>query len=171
MTISPRALKRKARPRLGFEPAHAGVHELGQPGFPEVEREISRVDPCELEEIVDENREPARLLLERRETLVDRNQSVLGGFDHRLDGGDGRPEVVARRDDELAPGIEELLEVRRHLVERTAELCELARAADGRAHVQVSRRDEIGGGSHGETLLEAALPPVEPSPSPDLSII
>ena len=48
---------------------------------------------------------------------------------------------MARRRDQLAPRVEQLLEARRHLVEGTADVRELARARRGRARVEIAAGD------------------------------
>ena len=52
---------------------------------------------------------------------------------------------MARGGDELAAGVEEPLEVRGHLVERAAELRELARTAVGSARAEIAGRELLGG--------------------------
>ena len=64
-----------------------------------------------------EQGEPADLFADRREVLVGCRQSVLDRLEHRLNRCDGGSEVVARPGDELAAGVEDVLDVRRHLVE------------------------------------------------------
>src|SRR5207247_3376195 len=71
--------------------------------------------------------------------------------------GERRAEVVARPRNELAPRVEELLEVRGHLVEGGAELEQLAWAGFRRARAQVAG---------GETSRRVAEPAERPQDLP-----
>ena len=71
------------------------------------------VDARELEEVVDEQREHAHLLAQDRQVLLGVAEPVLERLEHRLHVRERRPEVVARPGDELAPRVEQPLEVRR----------------------------------------------------------
>ncbi len=93
----------------------------------DLERECAGVDAGELEEVVDEHAEPPGLVAQRTDVLVRLGEAVVDRLEHGADRCDRRPQVVARRGDEFAAGIEEALETRGHLVERAAELGELAR--------------------------------------------
>ena len=79
-----------------------------------------------------------RLILQRREVLLRRGETVLDRLEHRRDRGDGRPQVVARGGDELAPSVEEAFEAAGHRVERPAQLGELTRASLGCARAEVA---------------------------------
>ena len=59
------------RPRFGLQAAHAVGDELWQLRLTELEREGARVDACELEQVVDQHSQRARLLAQRRQVLVD----------------------------------------------------------------------------------------------------
>jgi hypothetical protein len=83
----------------------------------QLERERARVDPGELEEIVDEQRERAHLLAQRGDVVGGLGEAVLERLQHREHVREGRAEVVARPGDELPPGVEELLQAGGHLVE------------------------------------------------------
>jgi hypothetical protein len=65
------------------------------------------------------------LFANRREIAIGLGQAVLQRLEHRLDRGERRAEIVARPGDELPAGIEQLLQLCRHLVERKGELVEL----------------------------------------------
>ena len=54
---------------------------------------------------------------------------------------------MARRSDELAPGVEEAFEAAGHRIERPAELGELARASLGCASTEVTGGERRGGGA------------------------
>ncbi len=114
---------------------------------PDLERERSGVDARELEEVVDEQPQPPRLVAERPEVLLRLRKTVVDRLEHRGDGRHGGAEVVARRGDELASGVEEALEARRHLVEGPPQLRELARAGVGRTCPEVTRGDVRRGGT------------------------
>ena len=73
--------------------------------------------------------------------LVRLGEPVVDRLEHRRDRRDRRAEVVAGRGHELPPGVEEALEARGHLVERAAQLGELARSAVGSARAEVARGD------------------------------
>jgi len=87
----------------------------------------------------------------------DVGEPVLDRLEHRRDRRDRRAEIVACGGDELAACIEEALEVRGHLVERAAELRELA-GGRPRAHVQRARRRRAA-----PTPREVAPPVAPPS--------
>ena len=76
----------------------------------QLERQRAGVDARELEEVVDEQRQAAHLLAERREVLGGLGEAVLERLEHRLHVRERRPQVVARPGDELAARVEELLE-------------------------------------------------------------
>ena len=126
---SARRRRRRARsPR----PARSRRH------LPQLERERAGVDPGQLEEVVDELAQVADLVVHAGQVLVGRREAVLERLDHRLQGGEGRAQVVARVGDELAPGVEEPLELARHLVEGGPQLGELGGPVLRRARAQVA---------------------------------
>ena len=84
----------------------------------ELERQCAGVDPRQLEQVLDEKRQAVYLVAERREVVGGLGEPVLERLEHRLHVRERGPQVVARPRDELAARVEELLEVRRHLVER-----------------------------------------------------
>ena len=117
------------RPGLRVEAAHADVHDLRQPRLLQLERQRRRVDPGELEQVVDQQREEARLLAAAPAgSAPARHEPVLLGLEHRLDrrhaacAGRGSPRH------ELTPRVEQLLQVRGHLVEGAADVRELRAA-------------------------------------------
>ena len=105
------------------------------------------VDAGELEEIVDEDGQAPRLILQGGEVLRRRGETVLDRLEHRRDRGHGSPQIVARGRDELAPSIEEVFEAAGHRIERPAELGELARASLGCAGAEVAGGERGGGGA------------------------
>ena len=140
-----RSLERDvAGARFGLEAADARLDERGERDLLELVDERAGVDAGELEEVVDENRQAPRLILQGREVLGRRGETVLDRLEHRCDRGHGRAQVVARRRDELAAGVEEAFEAAGHRVERPPQLGELARAALGCA------RAEVAGGERAE---------------------
>ena len=102
----------------------------------------SRVDSGQLEQVVDERAQPAGLIAQRPDVLGGLGDAVVDRLEHRRDRSDRRAEVVARGSHQLPLGVEERLEARGHVVERAAEVGELARTGRGRAHAEVARRDE-----------------------------
>jgi hypothetical protein len=106
-----------ARTRLGLDAAEAARNHRRHREPVHLERESPGIDACELEEVVDEQREYSHLLAQHREVLLGLAQTILERLEHRLHVGEGRAEVVARPRDELATGVEEATEVRSHLVE------------------------------------------------------
>src|SRR5207248_11607952 len=121
--------------------------ELAEVGLAQLEGERARVDPCKLEEVVDEERQGLELLADRRQVLVRGGEAVLERLDHRPQRGERSPQVVARPGDELAARVEELLDARGHLVEGSAQLEELARPGLGGARAEVAAREPSGGGA------------------------
>ena len=130
---------------LRVERPQAGRDELAEAGVAQLEREHARVDPRELEEILHEEREGLELLSDRGQILVRRGEPVLERLDHRAERSERRPEVVAGPGDELPASVEEPLDARRHLVEGSAELEELARAGLGRAGSELAAGEPGGG--------------------------
>ena len=106
-----------ARPRLGFNAADAARDHRGHPKAVYLERESTRVDARELEEVVDEQRKESHLLAEDRDVLVRVSETVLERFEHRLHVGEWRAQVVARPSYELASRVEEAAEICTHFVE------------------------------------------------------
>ena len=124
------------RPRLRLEAAHAGGHEHRHLRVLQLELERAGVDARELEQVVHEHRERTRLLAQSRQVLLGGGETILHRFEHRLDGRHGRAQVVAGPGDELAPRVEQLLEVGCHRVEGLGEVRELAGRIRGRAHLE-----------------------------------
>ena len=127
-------------PRVSFrlETSDARFDEGGQLGVPQLERQRAGVDACELEEVVYEPGEAPHLLVHRGQVAVRRRNTVLDRLQHRLQRRDRRAQVVARPRDELATGVEDPVQVLRHLVERSRQVGELGRAALGGARAQVA---------------------------------
>src|SRR5581483_6386179 len=139
--LDPRLQLDAPRERLRLEAAQARVDERGERRLAELQRQCARVDPCELEQIVDERAQGVDLAAHRRDVVARLHESVLDGLEHRLQRRERRPQVVARPGDELAAGVEQLLDSLGHLVERRAELGELARAGLRRARRQLAARE------------------------------
>src|SRR5438093_610417 len=97
--------------RLRLEAANARLDERSQRDALQLVRQSARVDAGEVEQILDEPREATRLLLQRREVLVRVRETVLDRLEHRRDRRDRRPQVVARRGDQLTACVEEALQV------------------------------------------------------------
>jgi hypothetical protein len=129
---------------LGLEAADARLDERADGDLLQLVLDRARVDARELEEVVDEQREPARLLVQRRKVLGRLRQPVLDRLEHGRHRGDRRAQVVARGRDELAARVEQALEALGHRVERAAQLCELARAALGGPNREVAARERGG---------------------------
>ena len=101
------------RGRLGLEQAQRRVDEPGDRQLLQLERERARVDPGELEQVVDEQRQRPHLLAQGRQVVARLGEAVLDRLDHRLHRRERRAQVVARPGDELAARVEELLDARR----------------------------------------------------------
>ncbi len=129
---------------LRLEAAQARVDERGKRELVQLERDCAGVDAGELEEVVDEEPERPHLLPHRREVALGLGQAVLERLEHRLHRGERRPEVVARPGDELAPGVEESLDVGRHLVERGRQIGELGGPALGRPRREIAAGERRG---------------------------
>ena len=141
---------------VGAERDAAGVGlrlELSQRGRDErrdghllqLEREHPGVDPGQLEEVVDQRRERAHLLAQRREVVVGGGEAVLDRLEHRLHRRDRGAEVVARPGDELPARVEELLERGGHGVEGRGELRDLPGALDRGPRRQIAGGERPGG--------------------------
>ena len=135
------------RSRLRFEPAHTRFDERPELDDGQLICERARVDPCELEEILDQRREAPSLILQGSEVFRGVGEAVLDRFEHGGDRRDRGPQVVARGGDELAAGVEERLEVPRHLVERAPEVGKLARPVLGRTGCEIPRCEQRRRGS------------------------
>jgi hypothetical protein len=124
--------------RLGAQRSHRARDQLFERAVPQLERYGACVEQRHLEEIVDERREDPQLFADCRHVFVRRREAVLDRLDHCAERRERSPEVVTGPGDELAPGVEELLDVGGHLVEGVAELDQLAGARLGRARTQVA---------------------------------
>ena len=138
--------------RLRLDTPETRLDERGERRLAELEREQPRVDPRELEEVVDELPEHVDLLAHRRQVVLRLGEPVLDRLEHRLQRGERRPQVVARPGDELPASVEQLLDVARHLVERGSQLRELAWAAVWRPRRKLAARER------GRRRREAADP-------------
>ena len=101
--------------------------------------ERTRIDARQLEEIVDEDAEPARVLLQRAPGTprAVASPSSIASSIARIDATGVRRSWLAATI-ELAACVEEALELGSHRVERAAELGELARAVRRRPHREVA---------------------------------
>ena len=125
-------------PRLGLDSAQARVDDRCEWRDVQFERQNPGVDPRQLEQVVDEEGEHADLLPQCRQVVGRVGQAVLERFEHRLHVGERRAQVVTRPCDELAPGVEQLLDVVCHLVERRREIGDLRGAGLRRASCEVT---------------------------------
>ncbi len=139
----PRPQPHAARRRVGLERVHAGRHEVGERSLLQLERERAGVDPREHEQVLDEPGEDLRLRPDRGEVLLRPREPVLERLDHRAQRGERRAQVVAGPHHELAARVEQLLQVRGHLVERRTELLQLARPGGGSARAQVAAGEPL----------------------------
>ena len=124
--------------RVGSQGEDATRDQVPKRNVAELEREDAGVDSREVEQVLDEQRQDPKLLPDLRQVFARCREAVLERFDHRLQRGQRRPQVVARPGDELAPRVEEPLDVRPHLVEGRAHLEQLPRPGFESAGGQVS---------------------------------
>src|SRR6266853_1604781 len=97
-----------------------------EPSVLQVDRQRSRVNPRQLEQVVDEPAQCVYPVAQQGQIPVEWHESVLERLQHRVDRGKRRPQIVGGPGDQLAPGVEELLNGRCHLVERATELSQLS---------------------------------------------
>ena len=126
--------------RLGRDAAEARRDDVVQRGCAQLERQCAGVDARQLEEVVDEHGQPANLVAERGEIVLGLGQPVLECLEHRLHVRERCPQVMAGPGDELAASIEQLLEIRSHLVERLREVGNLGWSRLGRPNGQITVR-------------------------------
>jgi hypothetical protein len=84
---------------------------------------------------------------QRRQVVLRLGQPVLERLEHGLHRGERRAEIVARPRDELAPRVEQALDVLRHLVEGSRNLSDLGGPLEGRPHAQLAARQGRGRGA------------------------
>ena len=127
--------------RLGADPREAALHDRGDRQLSQLERQRARLDPAELEEVVDELGEDAHLVAERGEVVRGLRETVLERFEHRLHVRERRAEIVAGPGDELSAGVEDPCQRVAHLVEVARERRDLRRAVLRSAGGEVASRE------------------------------
>jgi len=129
--VDPRLHPHALCARAGLDTADAAPHQRVELDLAHLQPESARIDAGQLEEVVHQPAEVPHLVVHGGRIGDGGPQPVLDGLQHRLQRRERGPKVMAGVCHDLPTGVEEALQLARHVVEGRAQLGDLRGSVHG----------------------------------------